>query len=139
MRNSAYASFSVLGLSLIIAIGSIIIVANFVLSKVFLEFCGVPKLSSALTEKDRSWLQAETLHLQMQMLEVRGIGPWERIDKDVPVTKEFGKEFLTDPNKDDVILSPTSPTAPSDTLDGTVYRRVPEQKYGFVSIPVRMV
>jgi hypothetical protein len=49
------------------------------------------------------------------------------------------KEFLTDPGKDDVILSPTSPTAPSDYLDGTVHRRAPEQKYWFVSIPVRMV
>jgi hypothetical protein len=84
-------------------------------------------------------MQAETLHLQRQMLEERGIGPWERLDRDVPVTKEFGKEFLTDPGKDDVILGPTSPTAPSDNLDGTVYRRAPEQKYGFVSIPVRMV
>jgi hypothetical protein len=94
---------------------------------------------SSPTEKDRSWMQAETLHLQRQMLEERGIGPWERLDRDVPVTKEFGKEFLTDPGKDDVILSPTSPTAPSDYLDGTVYRRAPEQKYWFVSIPVRMV
>jgi hypothetical protein len=137
IRNSGYASFNVLGLSIIIAVGCIIIIANFGLSNVSLGSRGASKLSSS-AEKDRSWVHAETLHLQRQMLEERGIGPWERLDRDVPVTKEFGKEFLADPSHDEVILSPTSPV-PTESIDVTVYRRVPEQKYGFISIPVRMV
>jgi hypothetical protein len=51
MRNGAYASFSVLGLSITIAL---IIVANFVLSNVSLNARGMPKLNSASTEVDRS-------------------------------------------------------------------------------------
>lgn len=90
VRNAAYSSFSVLGLSVIFGVGVFIILINCWLSNIV----GWMQRKFGKGEYQRiEWMESETLQLQRMAFEGRGIGPWKGQDAPVPVFEKFAQKF----------------------------------------------
>ncbi|KAH0558778.1 hypothetical protein GP486_004582 [Trichoglossum hirsutum] len=81
-RNASYPSFSVLGLSIIVVAGSLILVLNLTLADVVF---GIQKKLKTPPHKREQWVADELLYLQRSLMEGRGIGPWKVEEAAVPV------------------------------------------------------
>jgi hypothetical protein len=83
VRNTAYMSFSVLGLSIIFVIGGLLIILNLILPTIVSEVRN--RKSRGLHIYDE-WLSDNPLHLQQRAFEETGRGTWLGKDQPVPVT-----------------------------------------------------
>ncbi|KAF2494028.1 hypothetical protein BU16DRAFT_512272 [Lophium mytilinum] len=83
-----HAGFSVVGLAIILAVGSLLILLDLFVARIVL-WIGWGRFASMQDE----WVQQGLLQVQRQALEARGIGPWEGKDGDVPVLVGDGDLF----------------------------------------------
>ncbi|KAI9860128.1 MAG: hypothetical protein M1813_006238 [Trichoglossum hirsutum] len=90
IKAIGYSSFSVLGLAVIILVGSFIILVNILLPGIVGWF---QRKTGRGLHRRREWIESETLQLQRMLFEMRGIGPWEGNQDAVPVTANFGQKF----------------------------------------------
>jgi len=90
IRSADHTSFRVLGLVLILVLGSGFIVLDFVLARAV----GWAQTKTGWRLYKRAeWVDQSTLQLQRQALEGRGIGPWTGKDDDVPVLAGYRRTF----------------------------------------------
>lgn len=90
IRSVDHTSFSVLGLVLILVLGSGFIVLDFFLARAV----GWTQTKTGWRLYKRAeWVDQSTLQLQRQALEGRGIGPWTGTDDDVPVLAGYRQTF----------------------------------------------
>ena len=88
--SAEHTSFSVLGLVLILVLGSGFIVLDFVLARAV----GWARTKTGWRLYKRAeWADQSTLQLQRQALEGRWIGPWTGTDDDVPVLAGYRRTF----------------------------------------------
>jgi hypothetical protein len=81
VQTSAYYSVSVFGMAVILSIGTILILLDQSLEKLWFAYLN-PRSGIA---KQAEWTQTGMLQLHRQAVEARGIGPWDRKNTDVPV------------------------------------------------------
>jgi hypothetical protein len=79
IRSLNHSSFSVLGLALIVAFSSIVIITNLSLPSL-IHF--IRERYTTLLTNHHEWVQDDVLHLQRMVLEDRGIGPWKNEEKE---------------------------------------------------------
>lgn len=84
VRVSGYISFSIFGLSAILAGGTLIIVLSWVLHPLAVW---LRKRKGACPYALLEWTTNETLQLQRLAYEGHGLGMWSRATKSVPVTQ----------------------------------------------------
>ena len=89
-RSKAHISFSVLGFFLTISLGLLIIATNLALAKVV---GALQNYSGKGLYKRLEWIENGFFQLQRMAAEGRGIGPWTRREKDVPMLVEYGHLF----------------------------------------------
>jgi len=82
IRTTNYYSFSVLGLSIIMFVGTIIITTNIFLAMVI---SWIQKRTGFGLYKRLEWIESGALQLQRMASEGRGIGPWGGYEDSVPV------------------------------------------------------
>lgn len=98
MRSTAYANFSIFGLSLIFVIGGIIIITNYLLESFFLDsvfHCFKNRHLEARYQK-LEWYMNGTLQLQRLAHEQLGYGDWAKCDSEMPVTESKGPLAVLD-------------------------------------------
>lgn len=128
IRNPSYTSFSVLGLSLIIGIGGLIIAINFVISDIVFF---VRRRFNRSQYKRIDWITGETLHLQRMVLESHGVGPWKGGEAVVPVVNNFDKRYS--------LMEPEAIQLQDSPGEERIHAKKPQPKHGYVSIPINMV
>ncbi|KAH8731499.1 hypothetical protein GQ44DRAFT_604872 [Phaeosphaeriaceae sp. PMI808] len=84
-------SVSVLGMAIILCVGSLLVITDQAIEAVWARFFTAPWQ----LEKREEWTQTGTLQLHRQALEARGIGTWDRTNRDFPVIEAKGKIFTT--------------------------------------------
>ncbi|KAF2755708.1 hypothetical protein EJ05DRAFT_488432 [Pseudovirgaria hyperparasitica] len=84
IRSYRYSSFSVFGVSMILGIGSFIILLNCTLSEI-IHSCRKHRRSPRAQQKRQEWIETEVLQLHRMALDARGIGPWRSQEKAVPM------------------------------------------------------
>jgi hypothetical protein len=87
--SSNHYSVSVLGMGIILGVGSLLILLDWILIQQIFWF---RSLTSGRHLKKADWANTGTLQLQRQALEARGVGPWSSKDYEVPVLTE---RFMT--------------------------------------------
>lgn len=88
VQRDDYASFSVLGIAIILSFGGLIILANLMLDNIVTLF----QTSSGTTRNTPlEWKFTSTLQLQRMAYEGRGLGTWSIITATVPVTEKEEK------------------------------------------------
>jgi hypothetical protein len=91
IRSTSHTSFSVFGLAFVFLTGGIIILTNIWLPSVMF---GVRDENRVREEyKTHDWWDSGVLQIQRAAYESRGIGPWEGVARDVPVTKLHSMTF----------------------------------------------
>jgi hypothetical protein len=98
VRSTAYTSFSALGLSIILSIGSVIIFLNFCIVDVVFFVCiqiqrWRAKSTSWVDLNRLDWTNSQFLQLQSVVLEAQGVGPWKRGGQTIPVVERSESEF----------------------------------------------
>lgn len=91
IRSTRHTSFSIFGLSFILVMG-----ASIILTSIWL-----PSIVFALRDQDRvreeyktyDWWDSGLLQIQRVAYEDRGVGPWEGVARDAPVTISHGLTF----------------------------------------------
>ncbi|KAF1976479.1 hypothetical protein BU23DRAFT_455728 [Bimuria novae-zelandiae CBS 107.79] len=91
IRSTAHVSVSVLGMCIVLGVGSILILLDWTLIQQIFWFRSVTHLRQA---KKADWMATGTLQLHRQALEARAIGPWNLGDYLFPVLAERGRIFL---------------------------------------------
>lgn len=92
-RNSAYSSFSMLGIIIILVCSLLIILVDYFLPLILQR---VSPASPYGTVAAQAWDEDDILQLQRQALEGRGIGPWKTSSGQVPVTDQWDLKFKRD-------------------------------------------
>jgi hypothetical protein len=87
--SAQHYSVSVLGMALILSIGSILILLDQSLETLWFQFFN-PQSRLA---KRAEWTQTGTLQLHRQALEARSIGPWDRKNQEFPILDSKDKAF----------------------------------------------
>ena len=80
-RSKEHTSFSVLGLSLLLFLGILLITLNLMLPKMVAY---LQNHTGKGIHRRLEWIESSIFHLQRMAAEGRGIGPWEDRDQDVP-------------------------------------------------------
>jgi hypothetical protein len=80
-RSAQHTSFSVLGLSLTLFLGLLLIALNLILPK---TVAYLQTRTGKGMHKRLEWIESSSFQLQRMAAEGRGIGPWEGRDQDVP-------------------------------------------------------
>lgn len=88
-RSPKYSSFSILGLAIIVAMSSVIILLNLSLQRVV----GWVQTRRRRGWKRLEWIEDDVLQLQRMAFEGRWEGPWKGKTDEVPVTQRFGAEL----------------------------------------------
>ncbi|KAK7184516.1 hypothetical protein DPSP01_013940 [Paraphaeosphaeria sporulosa] len=91
IRSTAHVSVSVLGMCVILGVGSILILLDWTLIQQIFWFRSVTHYRQA---KKADWQATGMLQLHRQALEARAVGPWKVSDYLFPVLVEQGKKFL---------------------------------------------
>lgn len=81
MRSKAHTSFSVLGLSLLIGMGLLIMLVNTILPQLAAFWQRRTGLGGY---KRLEWIESSAFQLQRMAAEGRGVGPWQGKEDDVP-------------------------------------------------------
>lgn len=93
IKTMAYSSFSILGLALIISLGSVVILLN-------MSLPGLVGWIQRRTGKGlylrQQWIESDFLQLQRMAFEGKGIGPWTGNEDAVPITTRLGTRFKFD-------------------------------------------
>lgn len=90
IRTTNYSSFSVLGLSIIMFVGTIIITTNIFLAMVI---SWIQKRTGFGLYNRLEWIESGALQLQRMASEGRGIGPWRGYEDSVPVPVTLEQKF----------------------------------------------
>jgi hypothetical protein len=98
VRNDAYSSFSVLGLSIILAVGSFIILLNLLLADmVFFVRSRLTRFRKSgatwVDTKQIDWYSTQALQLHRMAMQGKGVGVWEGEASLVPVLQKKHKKF----------------------------------------------
>jgi hypothetical protein len=80
-RSKQHTSFSVLGLSILIALGLLLITLSLILPN---TVAYLQTRTGKGLHKRLEWIESSSFQLQRMAAEGRGIGPWEGRDQDVP-------------------------------------------------------
>jgi hypothetical protein len=91
IRTSNYYSFSVLGMGLILGVGSLLILLDWIIIQQIFWF---RSLASGQHNRKLDWTETGTLQLQRQVLDARGVGPWSTRDYEFPVLVERCRTFV---------------------------------------------
>lgn len=116
IRSTAYTCFSVLGLTITLVLGGLIIMVSY-----FVEpFCALFKRRRKnYTYKRLEWVTNETLQLQGMVHEELGLGTWIGTSSNIPVTEKNENLGVLDvSNKEHPIM--TRPIHSSEKPDGAV-------------------
>ncbi|KAF2122329.1 hypothetical protein BDV96DRAFT_482825 [Lophiotrema nucula] len=89
IRSTTHMSFSILGMVIILVVGSVLVLLDWFLVQYIFWFRAMTHRRLA---KKEDWTQGGTLILHKQVLEARGIGPWNTQDWAFPT---LTKRFLT--------------------------------------------
>jgi len=92
-RISAYSSFSMLGIIIILVFSLLIILIDYCLPLILLRTNPSARKSPMAAQ---AWDEDDILQLQRQALEGRGIGPWKTGSGQVPVTSLWDLKFQRD-------------------------------------------
>lgn len=87
IRSTAYTNFSILGLTIIFAVGSLIILLSWILEPLTACIQQRRRRRSNHTYSRIEWNLNDTLQLQRLAHEEAGFGSWRHCDEGVPVTK----------------------------------------------------
>lgn len=90
IRRDGYASFNILGLVIILAVGGCFIVLNLTLRNIFGR---VQQRSKSGQLRNAEWQDYGLLQLHRSALQAQGISQWESLDGDVPVIS-YGEGFF---------------------------------------------
>jgi hypothetical protein len=90
-RSASHTSFSVFGLSFILVIGGIIILTNIFLPSITFNLRDENRVREEY--KTHDWWDSGILQIQRVAYESRGVGPWEGVARDVPVTTPYSLTF----------------------------------------------
>lgn len=128
IKSTAYANFSIFGLSFIFIFGTIIILTNCILES-DLHYTIIRCISRKARDKVRyhrlEWYTNGTLQLQRLAHEQTGFGKWSRCDEEIPVT-EAGDQLspldLDDPKH------PKLQRAPPLSLNTRLFSNVTEAR-----------
>jgi hypothetical protein len=91
-RSTAYASFNLLGVCLILILSFLIIMLNTVLPTVVGWIQGKGNKREWNIAR-LAWIEDDVLQLQRMAFEGRGIGPWKGRANNVPVMESYGLKF----------------------------------------------
>lgn len=127
IRSTAFSSFSVLGLCIILVGGTIIILLNCWLSDLV---HWVMKSTGKGQYQRLEWIEGETLQLQRMAFEGRGITDWKGKDACVPVTTNYAHKF---PSPTDWGVREAGQHAPVVRQES---KAVPQQGYMYSAVPV---
>jgi hypothetical protein len=89
-RSSKHMSFSVVGLSLTLALGLFLITSNLMMPK---TVAYIQRRTGKGLHKRLEWIESSSFQLQRMAAEGRGIGPWNGRDEDVPRLVEHADAF----------------------------------------------
>ncbi|PSN70721.1 hypothetical protein BS50DRAFT_486076 [Corynespora cassiicola Philippines] len=88
IRSSNHYSVSVLGMAIILGVGSVLILLDWVFIQQIFWWRGGRRLAKRL-----DWQSTGTLQLYRLALEARGVGPWDSHDYDFPILMDGEKKF----------------------------------------------
>jgi hypothetical protein len=104
LRSSEHISVSVLGMAIILGVGSLLILLDFVLIQqlFWVNILWWRNRSPRRQKRKEDWQATGTLQLQRSALEARGIEPWEDDENETPILVDRNKKFarLNDLNDD---------------------------------------
>ncbi|KEF51723.1 uncharacterized protein A1O9_12358 [Exophiala aquamarina CBS 119918] len=104
LRSSEHISVSVLGMGIILGVGSLLILLDFVLIQqlFWMNILWWRNRSPRRQKRKEDWQTTGTLQLQKSAFEARGIGPWDDDENETPVLVDRDKKFarLNDLNED---------------------------------------
>ncbi|KAL9112134.1 MAG: hypothetical protein Q9227_003511 [Pyrenula ochraceoflavens] len=118
IRSTAYTNFSVLGLTITLAVGGLFIV----LSEIIEPLCGfLKRRNKRYAYKRLEWVTNETLQLQRMVYEKLGLGTWSGASSKVPVTKKNEKLGILDVSNEEhpYIIRPVSDQSLGDRDNGS--------------------
>ncbi|KAF2010293.1 hypothetical protein BU24DRAFT_356210 [Aaosphaeria arxii CBS 175.79] len=91
IRSSDHYSVSILGMSIILVVGGVLILLDWILVQQIFWFRSVTHARQA---KKADWTNTGTLQLYRQALESRGVGPWKVKDFEFPVLLSRNYTFM---------------------------------------------
>jgi hypothetical protein len=91
IRSSSHTSFSVFGMMFIITTGGLIILTNIWLPSIVFRLRDHNQVRKEF--KTHDWWNSNVLQIQRAAYESKGVGPWEGLAQDVPVTSFYDRRF----------------------------------------------
>jgi hypothetical protein len=88
--SAKHYSVSVLGMAIILSIGSFLIMIDQSMEMLWFRYFN----AEGRLAKRAEWTQTGTLQLHRQALEARGVGNWDRKNRDFPVIERKGETFV---------------------------------------------
>jgi Na+-transporting methylmalonyl-CoA/oxaloacetate decarboxylase gamma subunit len=88
--SAKHYSVSVLGMAIILSIGSLLIMIDQSMEALWFRYFN----AAGRLAKRAEWTQTGTLQLHRQALEARGVGNWDRKNRDFPVIERKGETFV---------------------------------------------
>jgi hypothetical protein len=88
--SAKHYSVSVLGMAIILSIGSLLIMIDQSMEAMWFRYFN----AAGRLSKRAEWTQTGTLQLHRQALEARGVGNWDRKNRDFPVIERKGEIFV---------------------------------------------
>jgi hypothetical protein len=88
--SAKHYSVSVLGMAIILSIGGFLILVDQSLEAMWFRYFN----AQGRLAKRAEWTQTGTLQLHRQALEARGVGNWDRKNRDFPVIERKGETFI---------------------------------------------
>ncbi|EON69223.1 hypothetical protein W97_08482 [Coniosporium apollinis CBS 100218] len=126
IRSTAFSSFSVVGLCIIMGGGTVIILLNCWLTDIV---HWVMKSTGKGHYQRLEWIEGETLQLQRMAFEGRGVTDWKGRDACVPVTTIFAHKFP--------MPTPWSaPAVAAPVVQQYEQKSHPQQGYTYSAVPV---
>jgi hypothetical protein len=123
VRNTVYSSFSVLGISITLVFGALIIILSFCIIDVVFW---IRRRQDKPSFKELEWITGDAFQMQRMLMEARGRGMWEGKRRPVPVIKDFDRRFWFNMQS----VGGVQLTEESHTMTGGSV-----QIYGYSSVP----
>ncbi|KAH7128804.1 hypothetical protein B0J11DRAFT_578975 [Dendryphion nanum] len=90
IRSTAHYSVSVVGMSVILIVGSFLVLLDWIIVQQIFWF---RSFSHIRMSKKQEWMNTGTLQLYRQTMETRGVGPWDTKDYEFPTLVARGRTF----------------------------------------------